>query len=33
MVRFLTDLHQDLSLQCDKLENDLKLVNQDFFYG
>ncbi|KAI5968956.1 hypothetical protein CANMA_001952 [Candida margitis] len=33
LVRFLTDTHQDLSLQCDKLESDLKLVNQDFFYG
>ncbi|KAI5949056.1 hypothetical protein KGF57_004886 [Candida theae] len=33
MVRFLTDLHQDLSLQCDKLESDLKVINQDFFYG
>lgn len=33
LVRFLTNIHQDLSLQCDKLESDLKLVNQDFFYG
>ncbi|KAG5417771.1 hypothetical protein I9W82_005407 [Candida metapsilosis] len=33
MVRLLTDIHQDLSLQCDKLESDLKVINQDFFYG
>ncbi|KAI5956263.1 hypothetical protein KGF54_000738 [Candida jiufengensis] len=33
MVNFLTDIHQDLSLAIDKLDYDLKLINNDLFYG
>ncbi|KAI5958521.1 uncharacterized protein KGF55_005781 [Candida pseudojiufengensis] len=33
MVNFLTDIHQDLSFQIDKLDYDLKLVSNDFFYS